>query len=41
MVQQAFDKAGGEGMIPPQFDPDIGDVTIDFTTVLEERKVSE
>jgi len=37
VIQQAFDKVGGEGVIPQQFNPDIGDVTIDFTTVLEDR----
>jgi len=38
-IQQAFDKVGGEGVIPQHFDPEIGDVTIDFSTVLDEKKV--
>ena len=39
MVQQAFDKVGGEGVIPTHFDPEIGDITIDFSTLLDEKKV--
>jgi len=37
VIQQAFDKMGGEGIIPLHFDPEIGDVTIDFTTVLDDK----
>ena len=39
VIQQAFDKVGGEGVIPPHFDPEIGDITIDFSTLLDEKKV--
>lgn len=39
MVQQAFDKVGGEGVIPIHFDPEIGDIAIDFSTLLDEKKV--
>lgn len=38
-IQQAFNKMGGEGAIPAHFDPEIGDITIDFSTVLDEKKV--
>lgn len=38
-IQQAFDKVGGEGVIPAHFDPEIGDIAIDFSTVLDDRKV--
>lgn len=38
-IQQAFDKVGGEGVIPAHFDPEIGDIVIDFSTVLDDRKV--
>ena len=41
VVQQAFDKVGGEGIIPTHFDPEIGEISIDFSTLLEEKKVHE
>ena len=39
MVQQAFDRVGGEGVIPTHFDPEIGDITIDFSALMDEKKV--
>ena len=39
VIQQAFNRVGGEGVIPAHFDPEIGDIAIDFGTVLDEKKV--
>ena len=39
MIQQAFDRVGGEGIIPAHFDPEIGEIAIDFNTVLDDNKV--
>ena len=33
-IQQAFDKAGGEGIVPPPFDPAVSDVDVDLSSAM-------
>ena len=36
-IQQAFDKAGGEGIVPPPFDSAVADVDVDLNATLVSR----